>query len=90
MTSHTIPDWESHTAENKDNNLLQFCLDNFMTQFVVNPTRGSNILDIVLSTDEEIIKNVDIKPPLANSDHNMVQFNLMTEGICTQKKLYKI
>ena len=38
-----------------------------MTEFVVNPTRGTNILDIVMATDEEIIKNVEIKPPLAST-----------------------
>ena len=59
----------------------------YVTQFVVNPTRGSNILVIV--TDKKIITNVEIKPPLANSHHNMVQFNLMTEGNCTQKNYTK-
>ena len=44
--------------------------DSFLTQHVVEPTRGENVLDIVLSSQKEFIDNVRICEPLGCSDHN--------------------
>ena len=46
------------------------------------PTNGSRPLDIVVSTPLELVDNVEIHEPLANSDHNQIDFNIgeMTNG----------
>ncbi len=36
------------------------------------PTRGENMLDIILATEDDLIKEVVIGDPLGNSDHSTV------------------
>ena len=55
-----------------------------MTQFVLKPTRlnnpcslnAGNILDIILSNDPQIVNILDLKDPLAISDHCVIDFSL--------------
>ena len=44
--------------------------DSFLTQHVLEPTRGENVLDIVLSSQKECVDNVKICEPLGCSDQN--------------------
>ena len=44
--------------------------DNFLTQHVLEPTRGARVLDLVLSSQKELIDNVKIQEPLGRSDYN--------------------
>ena len=37
---------------------------------MLEPTRGDNVLYIVLSSQKELVDNVKIHEPLGNSDHN--------------------
>ena len=46
--------------------------DNFLTQHVLEPTRATRILDIVLSPQKELVDNVEINEPLGSSDHNQM------------------
>ena len=39
---------------------------------MLEPTRGENVLDIVLSSQKECIDNVKICEPLGCSDHNQI------------------
>ena len=50
--------------------------DCFYTQHVLCPTRGSAILDIVLSRDPDLVSNVNVLHSLDNSDHNMISFSV--------------
>jgi Endonuclease-reverse transcriptase len=45
-------------------------------QLVNMPTRGDNILDIVLSTTENLASDVCTLDPLSNSDHSIVVFKV--------------
>ena len=47
-----------------------------LTQFVEQSTRDNNILDLVLSTSNKIISNIDILPPNGTSDHNVTVFDI--------------
>jgi len=48
--------------------------DNFLTQLVKSPTR-ENILDLVLVTSPDIVKNVSVGTPF--SDHNSITFSIL-------------
>jgi len=56
--------------------------DCFLTQKVMMPTRGSSILDLVLCTEPDMVDNIEVGCPVANSDHNIIEFHLDwgTEG----------
>ena len=70
-------DWNlfsSHTGIS--NNFLSLCYEIPLYQFVSLPTRGNNILDLVLASSQDIIENVELHPPPGFSDHNMISFSL--------------
>ena len=43
---------------------------------VLEPTRGENVLDIVLSSQKELVDNVNIHEPLGKSEHNQIHFDI--------------
>ena len=78
-------DWGNEYAPpNKEHqaifiNALQDC---FLYQHVTEPTRfrlneTPNLLDLIMSSDESIIQNLDYLPPLGESDHICIRFNAM-------------
>jgi hypothetical protein len=58
--------------------LLEFSIDNFLTQWVTNPTRGDNTLDLIFTTDDNNIQNIEIRDNISSSDHKSVYFELIT------------
>jgi len=56
--------------------LMQFVSTAGLHQFVQFATRGENVLDLVLSTDNRIISGVSSGLPLGHSDHVAVNFTL--------------
>jgi hypothetical protein len=50
-----------------------------MTQYVTEPTRLCNILDLVLSNDHMLISDCTVGVPFGLSDHNSVEFSIVTE-----------
>ena len=53
---------------------------------MLEPTRGENVLDIVLSSQKELVDNVKIHEPLANSDHNQIHFDINVKSESKNKK----
>ena len=51
--------------------LLNFMSDHFLSQYVLLPTRGSNILDLFLTNNDRLVANVNSKATIL-SDHNIV------------------
>ncbi len=68
--------WETVSAEKEGYQLINFYSENFLSQFVLQPMRGENILDIILATEDDLIKEVVIGNPLGNSDHSTVQLKV--------------
>ena len=67
----------------EDQQLLFLIQDSFLTQHVLELTRGENVLDTVLSSQNELVDNVNIHEPLGNSDYNQmyVDIKVKSEGI---------
>ena len=66
-----------YTTEHRCRRQKVLCLiqDNFLTQHVLEPTRATRVLDIVLSSQKELVDNIKIKEPLGSSDHNQMHFD---------------
>ena len=45
------------------------------------PTRADNILYLVFVNDPLIVDNLEVAPPLGNSDHNTVMFNFLVNTV---------
>ena len=69
-------DWESFTAPKGCEFFRDTCLDLFLSQHVKDHTREKHILDLVLTSYHNLLSDVEVAAPLANSDHNIVTFYL--------------
>ena len=69
-------DWNLNTVEGGEGQeLLEIIEDLFLTQHVRNPTRGENILDLVISSEPGLVDNLQVICPVANSDHNVITWS---------------
>ena len=69
-----------------NNTMLDFVSANFLTQLTDNPTRKDNILDLTLTTNPDIISNLEIHPGI--SDHCAVSYDVDL-SFKRQKKPYR-
>ena len=59
--NHGHIQWNSlESTGNEDQQFICLIQDSFLTQHVLEPTRGENVLDIVLSSQKELVDNVKI------------------------------
>ena len=69
--------WTNNVGvESESHRLLDFIEDNFLHQSVNEPTRQSNILDLVISSQENLVSNTSTGEQLDNCDHNSVRFDI--------------
>ena len=75
--NHGHIQWESlESAGGDDHQFLLLTQDCFLIQHVLEPTRGGNVLDLILSSQNELVDNVKVYKSLGSSDHNQIQFNI--------------
>ncbi|XP_059806825.1 uncharacterized protein LOC132381440 [Hypanus sabinus] len=73
-------DWENQNGTGPREREFVECLrDGFLEQLVLEPTREKAILDLVLCNELDLIRDLEVKEPLGDSDHNMICFNLQFE-----------
>ena len=65
----------SHSGHDLHKNLQESAL----YQHVEHPTRGENILDIILTTDESLVSNVNVGTEFSTSDHRVITFNIQVK-----------
>lgn len=70
-------DWSNKsTTDNATQSMfLNLFMSNSFNQLVYFPTRGANILDLILTDDPSMIVNVRGTAPLGSSDHLCILFN---------------
>jgi len=67
-----------------DDMFLEIVKDNFLTQHIMSPTRGTNILDLVITSDSNMIENLTLCEPLVNSDHVVLMFDFIFRNTITE------
>ena len=66
--SHGYIAWQSLESTSGEDQLILFLVqDSFLSQHVLEPTRGGNMLDTALSSQHELVNNVKIHEPLGKS-----------------------
>ena len=68
--------WQTKETCAENAELLSFVNDGFLTQWVREPTRGNNILDLVLTSEDDIISKIDVNEELGGSDHRLIRFEV--------------
>ena len=85
--NHGHIQWKSlESTGGEDQQFLFLNQDSFLTQHVLEPTRGENALYIVLSSQKD---NVKIHEPLGKSDHNQIHFDINVKLDSKNKKTYR-
>ena len=85
--NHGHTQWKSLESTGGDDQQFLFLIqESFLTQHVLEPTRGENVLDIVLSSQKELVDNVKIHEPLGNSDHNQIHFDINVKSESKNKR----
>lgn len=77
---------ENYTATNGSFLYTQL-LESELSQLVNEPTRGQNILDLLLTNIEGGISKVSMEAPI--SDHNSLSFNIVLATTCTRSQISK-
>ncbi|MPC63424.1 hypothetical protein E2C01_057522 [Portunus trituberculatus] len=78
-----VNSWGNPLNSRFGHDLYNSLLDSSLKQQVQQRTRGDNILDLVLSTNDDLILNVNIGPEFSNSDHKIVSnINLQVYKDC--------
>ena len=73
----------------ENHEFLNLVQDSFLSQHVLEATRGENVLDIVLSSQKEFFDNVKICEPLGCSDHNQIHVIIKVKGEQNRKIRYR-
>ena len=88
--NHGHIQWTSiQSTGREDQEFLNLVQDSFLSQHVLEATRGENMLDIVLSSQKEFVDNVKICEPLGCSDHNQIHFIIKIKGERNRKIRYR-
>ena len=82
-------DWETRESPADSMPLLEFVDDGFLTQWVREPTRGSNILDLVLTSEEDIVSELSVGEEVGGSDHKLVRFTLRVPQFGTEQSVQR-
>ena len=84
--NHGHIQWESlESAGGDDHQFLLLPQDCFLTQHVLEPTRGGNVFDLMLSSQNELVDNVKVHEHLGLSDHSQIPFNIKVKTGNTYK-----
>ena len=73
-------DWETMKAGSKKaEEFLDVVMDNLWSQHVTKPTRQNSLLDLVITSDPNMVDEVDVMiiDHLGTSDHSMVQWEMI-------------
>ena len=75
-------DWETNTSScTESEEFINAVNDGFLKQLVRQPTKDNNILDLILTNNDNLVYNLEIGGKLSNSDHNEIRFNITWDSI---------
>src|ERR1043165_2576530 len=80
-------DWSSNQGRSPAAQLFVGWLDDgFLTQHVQAPIRGKSCLDLVISSDPDIVTDLEILGLFPNSDHNMIRWSVAVNTQSTDSR----
>ena len=83
MGDFNYPDicWRLNSEKTaRSNKFLTSLADNFIVQKVEDTTRGSAILDLILTNKEDLVNGVRVVGYLDWSDHVLMEFEILRKG----------
>jgi len=82
MGDFNYPDinWETLQSGPNGKDFVKLVLDCYLEQHVCEPTGLNNILDLVFTAELNVKNDITILPPINNSDHNVLTWQLDCSG----------
>ena len=71
--------WLEQECSAEDRQIMEAIEENFLTQHVDKPTREENILDLILTTEPNMVEELQVRENLGTSDHNIILWRLVCE-----------
>ena len=71
-------EWENFEADRDSERLLEWSLENGMTQYVDFPNRGGNTLDLLFTSEVDMVDNLKSYGSLGESDHVIIVGEICT------------
>ena len=82
MGDFNFPDvnWSSMEAGPTGEAFMDLVQDSFLFQNVDRPTRSDNMLDLVFSSELDMVKELNVACPIANSDHCIITWYMLYDN----------
>ena len=72
--------WDKRNKIDRTHKFIR-CLDNnYLSQVVNKPSRNRNFLDLIICSDENLVRNLSVDEPFESSDHQMIRFKLLSKA----------
>ena len=81
--------WKNRSGDAEGRRLINFSSEELLSQWVDEPTRGNSILDLVFSSEDNVITNLEVGEKLGKSDHSIVKFDIKTNFSKIKKSFTK-
>ncbi len=72
-------DWGQLTGDQEGNRLIEMVEDSFLTQVETQPTRENHLLDLVLVSDPDLIRDCKVGEKNNGCDHHLIRFNVSVQ-----------
>ena len=80
-------DWNTLADTSPNSKMFDNCLeDNFLIQHVKETTRNEFVLDLVITSEPDIIQETEVLGKFMTSDHNLLHWSMDIMVNCEQKK----
>ena len=84
-------DTESSSAS-RSQGFIDLVQDLGLYQLITEPTRyrsgqEPSLLDLIMTSDDNLISNIDLKAPLGKSDHVVIEFSVENQHVTKERKL---
>jgi ribonuclease P/MRP protein subunit RPP40 len=77
--------WKNQEGLDDDHLFMRCVNDNFLVQCVEDCTRGKNVLDLVLTSEENMVENLTVGEPFGTSDHQIIRWDFIAcKGTCNK------
>jgi Endonuclease-reverse transcriptase len=82
--------WDSLDCDSSTTAFRDVIIENYLYQHVRQPTRLNNALDLVISSKENMVNDIQVLEHLGISDHNILLWKLICDvGLKKNKKTDK-